>query len=49
LVGIVGAFFGAWLFRQAGIYIGFGLIGSTISATIGAVVLLGAIKLVKHV
>ena len=49
LVRIVGAFFGGWLFRHVGIYIGFGLIGSIISATIGAVVLLGTIKLVKHV
>jgi uncharacterized membrane protein YeaQ/YmgE (transglycosylase-associated protein family) len=49
LVGTVGAFFGGWLFRRAGIYIGVGLIASIISATVGAIVLLGAIKLIKHV
>jgi uncharacterized membrane protein YeaQ/YmgE (transglycosylase-associated protein family) len=49
LVGIVGAFVGAWLFRRFGIFIGLGFISSIISATVGAVVLLGTVKLIKHV
>jgi uncharacterized membrane protein YeaQ/YmgE (transglycosylase-associated protein family) len=47
LVGIVGAFFGAWLFHQLGVNIGVGFLSAIISATAGAVVLLEAIKLAK--
>lgn len=48
VVGIVGAFVGSWLFRELGIFVGFGLLSAILSATIGAVVLLGLIKLIKH-
>jgi uncharacterized membrane protein YeaQ/YmgE (transglycosylase-associated protein family) len=49
LVGVIGAFIGAWLFRELGIFVGFGLFSAIVSATVGAVVLLGAIKLIKHI
>ncbi len=46
IVGIVGAFIGGSLFRVIGLY-SYGLIGSIITATVGAVVLLWVIGLVK--
>jgi uncharacterized membrane protein YeaQ/YmgE (transglycosylase-associated protein family) len=48
IVGIVGAFIGSWLLRALGVYIGGGLLGDIINATIGAVVLLFVISLVKR-
>ena len=46
-VGILGAFFGGWLFGVLGISIGAGLVGRIFVAVVGAVVLLvlvGAIR-----
>ena len=48
IVGIVGAFIGGWLFGQLGIFVGAGIIGVILSATVGAVVLLLIIKLVRR-
>ncbi|MBA2077114.1 MAG: hypothetical protein BGP10_03105 [Rhodanobacter sp. 68-29] len=48
LVGIVGAFIGGWLFGALGISLGSGWIGSTITAVIGAVILLFVIRLFKR-
>lgn len=47
LVGIVGSFIGGLLFGLLGLQ-GFGLIGSLVTATVGAVVLLYIISLVKR-
>jgi len=47
VVGIVGAFVAGYLFPALGFSIGSGIIGGIISATIGAVVLLFLIKIVK--
>jgi len=49
VVGVVGAFIGSWLFGALGIFIGMGLIGAIISATIGAVILVAIIRLVRRV
>ncbi len=49
VVGIVGAFIGSWLLGALGIFIGMGIVGAIISATIGAVVLLIVIKMIKKV
>lgn len=46
IVGIVGAVIGGWLFGALGITAG-GLIGAIVTATVGAVVLLFIIHLVK--
>ena len=46
VVGVIGAFIGGWLFGVLGIGAG-GLIGSLITATVGAVVLLFLIRLIK--
>jgi uncharacterized membrane protein YeaQ/YmgE (transglycosylase-associated protein family) len=40
-VGIVGAFLGGWLLPRLGLYPGGDIIGQIVSATLGAVVLLG--------
>jgi uncharacterized membrane protein YeaQ/YmgE (transglycosylase-associated protein family) len=47
VIGVIGAFIGGWLFGALGISAG-GLIGSLVTATIGAVVLLFLIRLIKR-
>jgi len=47
VVGVIGAFIGGWLFGVLGIFAG-GLIGRLVTATIGAVVLLFLIRLIKR-
>jgi uncharacterized membrane protein YeaQ/YmgE (transglycosylase-associated protein family) len=47
VVGIVGAFIGDWLLPQIGIHLGVGIVGAIINATIGAVLLLVIIRLVR--
>jgi len=48
VVGVIGAFLGGFLLRAVGLA-AFGLIGSIIQATIGAVVLLVIIKALRKV
>ncbi|HEV2265556.1 MAG TPA: GlsB/YeaQ/YmgE family stress response membrane protein [Stellaceae bacterium] len=48
VVGVVGAFIGSWIFGALGIFVGMGLIGAVISATIGAVILVAIIRLVRR-
>ena len=48
LLGVAGALVGGFLFHQLGLSAGGGLIGALLVATIGAVVLLFAVRLVKH-
>src|ERR1700726_1304788 len=47
LIGIVGAFIGSWLLPQLGVHLGSGLISAIVNATIGAVLLLLVIRLVR--
>ena len=47
LIGIAGAIIGGWLLDELGIYIASGLIGSLITALIGAIVLLFLINLLR--
>ena len=49
VVGVIGAFIGNWIFGALGIFVGMGLIGAVISATIGAVILVAIIRLVRRV
>jgi len=49
VVGIVGAFLASWMLPQIGIVIGGGVVAAIINATIGAVVLLVVIGLIKRV
>jgi uncharacterized membrane protein YeaQ/YmgE (transglycosylase-associated protein family) len=48
VVGIIGAFVGGWLLPRLGIHLAAGLVGIIISATIGAVVLLLILRLVRR-
>ena len=49
VVGIVGAFFGGWLLPRLGINLGVGLVPIIASATIGAVVLLLILRVIRRV
>lgn len=48
VVGIIGAFVGGWILPRLGIYLGAGLVGIIASATLGAVVLLLVLRLVRR-
>jgi uncharacterized membrane protein YeaQ/YmgE (transglycosylase-associated protein family) len=48
VVGIIGAFIAAWLFPKLGIMLGSGLIREIIDATIGAIILLVIVRLVRR-
>src|ERR1700688_1142272 len=47
LIGIAGAFLGSWLLPHLGLYLGSGIISAVINATIGALLLLLVIRLVR--
>jgi uncharacterized membrane protein YeaQ/YmgE (transglycosylase-associated protein family) len=47
VVGIIGAFIGDWLLPRLGIYFGVGLVAAIVDATIGAIVLLLVVRLVR--
>ncbi len=47
-VGVVGAFIGSWLFGRLGIFAGGGYVGMLIGATVGAVILLFLIRLIRR-
>ena len=46
IVGVIGAFFGDWLFPRLGLHLGVGVIAQIISAAVGAITLLFIIRLV---
>ena len=48
VIGVIGALLGGFIFGQLGISAG-GLIGSLVTATVGAIVLLFLIRLIKRV
>jgi uncharacterized membrane protein YeaQ/YmgE (transglycosylase-associated protein family) len=47
IIGIIGAFIGDWLMPQFGLYLGVGIVGAIVDATVGAIVLLLIIRLVR--
>ena len=47
VIGIVGALIGDWLLPRLGIHLGVGIIAAIINATVGAVVLLLLLRLVR--
>jgi uncharacterized membrane protein YeaQ/YmgE (transglycosylase-associated protein family) len=49
VVGIIGAFIGGWLLPKFGVHIGVGLVPIIASATVGSVVLLLAMRLIRRV
>ncbi len=48
VVGIVGAFVGGWLLPRLGVHLGVGLVPVIASATIGAVVLLLLVRIIRR-
>ena len=46
-IGIVGALVGSWLFPRLGVHIGTGIINQIIAATVGAVLVLFIIGLIR--
>jgi len=48
VVGILGAFVGGWLLPKLGIHLGAGIVAVIASATLGAVVLLLLVRLVRR-
>lgn len=48
VVGILGAFAGGWLLPRLGVHLGVGLVPVIASATIGAVVLLLVLRLIRR-
>jgi len=49
IVGIVGSFLGGYLFSALGVSAGGGMLGTIIVATIGAIVLLLLLRLVRRI
>ena len=47
VVGIIGAFIGDWLLPRLGIHLGTGIVVAIVDATIGAVLLLFVVRLVR--
>jgi uncharacterized membrane protein YeaQ/YmgE (transglycosylase-associated protein family) len=47
IIGVAGAFIGGWLLPQLGIHLGSGTVSAIIYATIGAVILLLIMRLVR--
>ena len=47
VIGIVGAFIGDWLLPRLGVHLGTGIVAAIANATIGAVILLLLIRLVR--
>ena len=45
--GVLGAFVGSWLMPKLGIHLGAGLVYAIVNATIGAIVLLLIVKLLR--
>jgi len=48
VVGVIGSFIGGWLFNYFHVVHGNGFLGNLIGATLGAIVLLFAIRLVRR-
>lgn len=47
LVGVVGAFIGSWLLPRFGIHLGTGMINEIVNATIGAILLLLVVRMLR--
>ena len=47
-IGIVGALIGSWLFPQLGVFLGTGIVASIVNATLGAILLLLVLGLVRR-
>lgn len=48
IVGVIGSFLGGYLFKVVGVSVGGGMIGSIVVATVGAIVLIVVLRLIKR-
>jgi uncharacterized membrane protein YeaQ/YmgE (transglycosylase-associated protein family) len=48
VVGILGAFIGDWVLPRLGVHLSTGLFGQILNATIGAILLLGVVRLIRR-
>jgi len=48
ILGIVGSWFGGWMFAMLGLWPGGGVIGSIVVSTIGAVALVALVRFLKR-
>ncbi|SEE15758.1 Uncharacterized membrane protein YeaQ/YmgE, transglycosylase-associated protein family [Rhizobiales bacterium GAS188] len=48
VVGVIGAFIGDWLLPRIGIHLGNGIVSAIINATVGAILLLLLVRLVRN-
>ena len=48
VIGVIGSFVGGWLFGRLGLFHGSGYLGVLIGATVGAILLLLIIRLVRR-
>jgi uncharacterized membrane protein YeaQ/YmgE (transglycosylase-associated protein family) len=49
IIGIIGAYIGNWLLPEMGIYIRHGIIGTLVTAVIGAIAFLFLVNLLKKI
>ena len=49
VIGVIGAYIGNWLLPEMGIYIRHGIIGTLVTAVIGAIVFLFVVNLLKKI
>ena len=49
VVGVIGAYIGNWLAPRLGVHFGTGLVRTSLNATLGAIVLLLLIRLIRRV
>jgi uncharacterized membrane protein YeaQ/YmgE (transglycosylase-associated protein family) len=49
IVGVIGAYIGNWLAPRLGVHYGTGLVRTSLNATVGAIVLLLLIRLIRRV
>jgi len=49
IIGIIGAYLGNWLLPEIGIYIRHGIIGTLITAVLGAIAFLFVVNLLKKI
>ena len=47
VIGVIGAFIGGWLLPRLGVHLGYGTLAAIANATIGAILLLLVLRLVR--
>ena len=47
VIGVIGAFIGTWLLPRIGLHLAAGIVGAIVNATLGAIVLLVVMRLIR--